>query len=285
METVDTGSADDPGVPLPKDTQGPPADAIQQSGEVFFDAASLPDELKGQWKKMQASYTRKMQDIKGARDALDLVNRFNSDPEFAAQVLQQRAAQLGLSLNRMGTSSGAQTSTFPAQHGEPPAEFVAAMQAQFPPELAWMAPMQAKAWWAANQQAMAPIMERLREQETSRSEDEWQRVESDMDEKYPTWRDDEDLLAEMATFLRGNALRHPRFGNKLELIWKALKGEAFGVAEATRRMSAAGRNRVSTGSNGRQMVDNVKDRVMQAKTATEAFRLAAEAAAQELKGQ
>lgn len=290
MEPQDPGTAQpderDPGATVPEETAADGQGATeghesQPTEETFFDPASLPDELKTQWKRMQGTFSRRMNEIKGMKDAADLVQRFNNDPDFAAQVIQQRAAQLGLNLGRQTT---APTSTPPTQQ-EPPTEFVEAMRQQFPEELQWMVPYQAKAWWAANQKAIEPIMQKLSAHDQTRADELWAEAESAMDEKYPHWRDDEDALAELTTFLRSPQLRHAKYGNKIEILWKALKGEALGVSEATRRMSQAGRNRVSTGSSLRATTDNVTERVKQAKTSNEAFRIAAQAALDEMKGQ
>ena len=68
--------------------------------DAFFDPANLPPELQDQWKRMQGAYTKKMQKLAGAREAASIVERFNSDPDYARQIILQRAQQMGLSLGQ-----------------------------------------------------------------------------------------------------------------------------------------------------------------------------------------
>lgn len=76
---------------------GPGADAI----ESFFDPASIQDkpELLAAYKQMQASYTKRMQDMARHRTKIDAYDRFERDP---MGTMQQLAAQYGFQLVQRG---------------------------------------------------------------------------------------------------------------------------------------------------------------------------------------
>lgn len=57
----------------------------------FVDPRQLPKELQPHWKKMQASYTRKMQGLKESKDKADLYDQIMSDPENIVFKLAEKA--------------------------------------------------------------------------------------------------------------------------------------------------------------------------------------------------
>jgi hypothetical protein len=58
--------------------------------ETFTDPKDLPPELMTHYKRMQGSFTKKMQSIKGDVDKIALVNQFNSDPRGTLNMLNQQ---------------------------------------------------------------------------------------------------------------------------------------------------------------------------------------------------
>jgi len=291
-DSADLGNlAGDGGDFAPIEAQNPDDTGDSTAGasaaEAFFDAKSLPPELQGQWKRMQAAYTRRMTDIRGAEQAAQTVQRFYADPDFARQVLQERAAQLGLSLGPQRTQETRPETGTPGGNSDgPPLELIAAIRDELPPETQWMAESQARAFWRANKAALAPILQRLERDDAARlrSDSERQRAElsaaeAEMDESFPLWREDERSLGEILSFLTTpGSLRHPKYGNKLALIYRALQSHNIGAAAANAQNRRAGQNRTTTGGARSQQASNLEQRILTAPTRDEAFRLAAAAA-------
>lgn len=59
--------------------------------DSFDDPSQYPKELKTKWKQMQASYTRKMQGLKEAKDKANLYDQIMSDPENIVSKLAEKA--------------------------------------------------------------------------------------------------------------------------------------------------------------------------------------------------
>lgn len=300
LGTVEPGDADalvegdDPhdDTPAPGDEPTPSPQTPAGDTESFIDPATLPPEIKPHWKRMHGAYTRRMQELKSAREAAALVERFNTDPQYALQVIQQRAAQLGLSLPGPGQTAAPprpSSEATPTTGDEPPPGLIESMRAEIPQEMQWMAPMMAKMFWQANKQQLGPVLERLARQEeqvASQTKEqatrEYEAAEAEMDERYPVWRDHERDLVELTQFLRSDRMTHPKYGNKLELVYRALKAEDLGTATATQRMSQAAKNRVTTGTPARTSQANIEERIRSAKSMREAMEIAARASAEQL---
>lgn len=73
--------------------------------EQFFDPNKVPPELKGAFKAMQASFTRRMQDISSQKEKIALFDKIQTDPENAIRLLADR---VGLKVSKEGevTDSG-----------------------------------------------------------------------------------------------------------------------------------------------------------------------------------
>ena len=262
--------------------------------ESFFDPSQIDAlnvsedvkaQLKATWKRMHGGYTKALQRSKGAQEAAELVNRFNTDADFAQQVLQTRAQQLGLTLGK----PDAKAADSMTQGVKAPAELVEAMRGELPTEMQWMAPMLAKVFVLGQQQSSAPTNERLAQLEAERqaqrdqeSSSAWEAAEAEMDEKYPLWREQEDDLVALANFITGDRLTHPKYGNKIELVFKLLNGDTMARGEVARRMSQGARNRITTGSTSRVNQDNTQELIKKAKTPQEKWKIAAQAAVEHL---
>jgi hypothetical protein len=293
-EPIDAGNLDADGdefAPI-DDTQNPDEGRENEdatppaSGEPqFFDPKLVPPELQDRYKQMQRAFTRRMQTTQGYEQAAQTVQRFYKDPEFARQVLQERAQQLGLTIGTGGQEPSRTTGTPPNQDAVP-AELIESIRAELPPEMQWMAEAQAKAFWKANRAALAPVLQRFatddaekrRSAETQMQED-MSAAEAEMDEAYPLWREDEQSLADVLKFLANpRSLRHPKYGNKLALVYQALQSSNIGAANTATRTRRAGQNRTTTGRVLSSSASNLEERIQKAPNREAAFRLAAEAA-------
>lgn len=82
-----------------------------------IDPASLPAEMQNLYKGMQADYTKKMQGVRELRDKAGIVDRFNSDPQYAQQVIQQTLQRNGL--QAVPVNANGQPVTDPNNAGAP----------------------------------------------------------------------------------------------------------------------------------------------------------------------
>lgn len=102
-ETETTSTSGQEGQPSPDVQPSGQSDAGAQaqsgttSEETFFDPKSLPTELMGAYKQMQAAFTKKSQAIARDRDAVRAYRDFEADPVGS---LQRIARQYGYSLSR-----------------------------------------------------------------------------------------------------------------------------------------------------------------------------------------
>ncbi len=108
--------------------------------------------------------------------------------------------------------------------------------------------------------------------------EEFSQAAQDLTTKLPGWEAHEDEMAELQTFLKSGAMRHPKFGSRLEILANVVTGNALATKTVTQRMADAGRARTTTGQSGRQVVPNVSERIRNAKSTNEAILEAAKAA-------
>jgi len=273
---MDDGTAE----PVAETEPAQPADGLggpaAQKEDTFFDATQLAPELQDQWKRMQGAYTKKMQKLAGARDAASIVDRFNSDPDFARQTIMQRAAQLGIPLGQpaQGQPQG-QTET-------PPEQFVEAVRQNLSPELQWMAATLAKSQWAATKMMLQPLKEQQAQSARSMQDQEWDTLAEQLSQKLPGWEEHEDDMGAMLDFLRSNKMTDRRFGSKLELLHRLVAGEGQANATAARRMAEANRYRQPAGMPLSQPTENVTQAVMKPKNNQDAWDAAAKHAIADL---
>ena len=257
-------------------------DQFLSDEELMAKIRSTP-ELHQVFTKMQGAYTRKTQSIAKVRDAASIVERFNSDPEFARQTIQARAQQLGLSLAspnqtpQFGMSNGASKSM--------PPELVEAVKTNLSPELQWMAPALAASQWAGMQMALQPIAQQQAETKRSTRDQEYESLASQLSEKAPGWEAHEDDMQALLGFLQSEKLSDRRWGSKLELLHKLTAGDGQATAEAARRMGQAARARGVAGSPMATPTPNIAEQVMKPKNMQDAWGIAAKHAMAELQRQ
>lgn len=247
--------------------------------EAFFDASSLAPELQGQWKKMQGAFTKAMQKSKTYRDAADLVDRFNRDPDFARQTIMQRAQQLGLSIGQPG-----QPGT-PTPSASTPPELVEAVKANLSPELQWMAPALAASQWAGMQMALKPMKEQQQRTTQETRDQEYDLLAAQLSEKAPEWETHEDDMDNLLLFLQSPKMMDRRWGSKLDILYRAVVGDGQATAEAARRMAQAGKLRTPVGQPTATPTPNIREQVLKPKQNQEAWDIAAKNAIRELERQ
>lgn len=283
--STDAPAADEPAPaepsaePAADPAPGDPGEPAAKATDTFFDPKTLPPELQVHWKKMQGAYTKRMQQAADWRQKAELVDRFNTDPSIRRQIFQQYQAELAALQGQTPTGPGTQT---PAA-GAPPAEFVKAFRDNLPPELQWMAESQAKSVWAAQQMAMAPYVQQLQNQQVNTRASEWDQMAEQMP---PGWEEHEDEMAEVLDFLESPSFKHPVYGNKLQLLYRLVTGDATAATQAIERMGAAAQNRmVGRGGQGQRVEQNLTDRIMKTRSIRDAVQLAGRAAMEKMESQ
>ena len=227
--------------------------------------AALPSDLqreaKALRKRFQAAYTKKTQDLADLRRKAEIVDRFDSDPEFQRQVIQQAMARQGQATQESQTT---------ATPKDPPAAILKMVQEALPPEMQWMAPAQAQIAWqivqGMNQHVVQPLQQNLSAIQRSNQEREYNAVLGEFAEANPGWEAQEDAMVEVLEFLKSPALTHPRFGRKHDLLYRLAQGpekvEQKAVETVLERTNRAVKSRsiTSTGAN-RGTVSNLADRI------------------------
>jgi hypothetical protein len=252
-----------------------PAAPAGEQEEQFFDPAQLSPELLTQFKGMQASFTKRMQGLRGKEKALGqstekaaLVDRFWNDRAYALQVIQQMAPQLGLTLQPTGTPGGQPGTGTPAALPTSTEGITQLLTAKLGPDLAFLAPALAPAIeHVVTQQtraAVAPLEQRAQAETQAQRQTQEAALMAELDTEYPGWEEQYGAqMKELDAFLASDALTHPTFGSKYATYLKLLNPSAAKV-EAIRGMQQAGRNRVGTGRVGRPAASNVIDQIRQA---------------------
>jgi hypothetical protein len=282
LNTVDDGTTDQTGTDQSVTGQTDQATTEQGSDGFLSDEALMAKirstpELEQVFKKMQGAYTRKTQNLASMRESSELVNRFNSDPDFARQTILQRAGQLGLNLQQPGQQSGLQG----ASKTMPP-DLVEAVKANLSPELQWMAPALAASQWAGMQLALQPMQEQQAQSARSTRDQQYDQLATQLSEKAPGWESHEDDMDGLLTFLQSPKMTDRRWGSKLDLLYKLVAGDGQATAEAARRMGVAAKSRAVAGQPVAAPVSNVAEQVRKPKQNQDAWDIAAKFAMSEL---
>lgn len=280
-DDVELGSSE-PVEPAPEPTgsgEAPLSTPAPPAPETFIDPRDLPAEILPHFKRMQAAFTKKTQQLAARRPDLELVDRYRSDPAFARQFLADEAQRLGINLGTTPASPPAPASN---TTGAVPQEFVAAVARELPQELQWMAPMMAKATYASVAHLTTPMLQQNQQRIREEREQEWDTLAAQLNERQPGWEAHEDDMLAMYEFLQSPKLKHPVYGSKLDLLLNLVTSNASAAQQAIQRMSQAGRQRVGTGQPSRTSVSNITDRVRKAPTTRDAWKEAAQAAIAQL---
>lgn len=280
----DQGGGDPTPSPEPQTEQPAQGEPAPTPEESFIDPASLPEELKPHWKRMHGQYTKFAQERKALREAQATIERFNSDPDFAFQAMQQRAAMMGYQIIRPGQNGTQQAPITPIQgNGEIPQQFLQATQANLPQELQWLAPPIAHANYAAVKAHLEPLQRQAQQERLAQRDQLFDEQEAKLTEKHPGWEQYEDQMDGLLKWLKSDSLSHPLYGSKLEILYKLATDQAASVSEAAKRLNAAARNRTTTGHVTSNASPNIFKRVREAKTTNDAWDVAAKFAIDQVK--
>lgn len=259
-------STPDPGASPPGDPGGAATPAEPQS---FIDPKDLPPELKPHWTRMHRAYTKALEKSKqaGGGEHAANVQRFWSDPDYASQIIQARAQQLGYRLTKAEAREMARDAAGSAPAGD----------GSLPPELSWMEPHIARAVEARLQ----PYKQRAQTQEVSAKTAEFDELAEELAETAPGWEAHEDEMSELLSFLTSSRLRDRRWGSKLALLHNLVTGQAHAAVTLARRTADAARARTGTGQPGRSVAPNLSDQIRKAPTTNDAWKLAEQAGLEE----
>ena len=262
------------------------ASTTEGSGDVFLSDEQLMERIRANpeldqvFKKMQGAYTRKSQSLAKVRDAASIVERFNSDPDFARQTIMQRAQQLGLNIAQPN-----QQSQFGMPNGSSksmPPELVETVKSNLSPELQWMAPALAASQWAGMQMALQPIQQRQEDTVRSTRDREYEDMVTQLSERAPGWEAHEEDMSGLLSFLQSPKMSDRRWGNKLELLHKMVSGDGHATAEAARRMGQAVKSRSVAGAPMAAPSVNISEQVKKPKNMQDAWAIGAKYAMSEL---
>jgi len=166
---IDATPAAAPATASPADSSTPANVAAQPEPKQFYDAKDVPAELQETYKRMQGSYTKKMQEVSSSskehRSKIEAYDNFMRDP---VGTMQQLAAQQGYKLTRAEAAAAAKEA-----------------EADWVPKT-WDEVI-VKAKHEAKQELMTemqPFMNEIRN--TKRSQ-----IETALDSEYPEWREHE----------------------------------------------------------------------------------------------
>lgn len=250
------------------------AETTSDSGRLI-DPATLPDDLKPHWSRMTQAHNRRLDAIKEREAELgqleqkaDVVDRFYSDPQYAQQVIQQMAGQLGMQLVPQGQQPVGTT----AQTGQGMTDSVLdKANAAFAerPDLQFLAPMVAKVAQAIAeekaQEAVQPFRQQQEAQAQQHRRQEYQQAVGQLSEQVPGWEEHEDDMLSVWQFLQqaaqGGSMLHPRYGSVLGLLHRLATGDAAATAEAGRRMQRSLTSRTTTGSAAPAPAPNVLEQI------------------------
>src|SRR3990172_3081299 len=217
-------------------TTGDGSQTQQQKEESFIDPSTLPEELKPHWKRMHGTYNKRLQEIAADKDRADFAKRFESDPDFAIQQIQARAAKLGMTITKAQAQQAAEKQAATGSASVAPPEVVEQVRKNLSPELQWMAEQIANSQWALIQSQLKPLQDQRQSERLQAYQTQYDSLIEELSGKAPGWETHENEMLELLEFIKGPDLSHKKFGSKPELLYKIVTGNASAVSEATRRM-------------------------------------------------
>jgi biopolymer transport protein ExbB/TolQ len=252
--------------PMTDDTQG----TEPQQEDTFFDPAQLAPELQDQWKRMQASFTkRRQEDRQTARQAAQkaqLVDKFYNDRDYALRVVQQVAPYLGLQIVPHGGTPGPQ-GTPSGQTGNTQ-DLESELHQNLGSDLGFLAKPLASVLGRVIErrvkEELSPFEQQTRQQQQLSQQQEEDEALAAMDSQYPGWEQHQTQMQQLDAFLRSGRNRHPVFGTRQEALYKLVTGGAMARVDAAKAMQAAAKNRTTTGRAGRQTASNLTDTLRKA---------------------
>jgi hypothetical protein len=246
-----------------------------------LDPTKLPQEMQPIFKRMQGAYTKRMQEAAAWKKQAEMVQRFQTDRDYGFQTVAQWAAQNGYSIAPIGHQ---QQNQQVQQSSNPQQQVVDTFRKNLPEELQWIADGAAPALQAAVQSLLAPVVQQLQQNQSNSqrqvAEREWDALAEELSSVAPGWEEHQEDMTDLLQFLQGPAMRHAKYGSKHQLLYNLVTGNAAATAQVTKRMQQAATNRPVSGVTTGRTVGNFQDRIRQARSSQDAFRLAAQAAEQ-----
>jgi hypothetical protein len=229
------------------------------------DAEPAPDE--------QGTGQLSPEDLQALRQQAATMQRFATDPQFAAEVVAQRARQLGLEVRAPQQD--------PPRPTEPPADYVQSLRETLPQELQFLAPHLAKATWTATEARIAPLQQQQQQHDAQQRQQSYDSMARDLSQEAPGWERYEDEMLQILGFMKnalagGGSMTHPKYGSALKLLYRLASGDAQATAQAGRRMQQALRSptRTSTGGGQRGAGPDLATMLKQAKSPQDKWGLA-----------
>jgi len=177
-----------------QDGQAAPAAPPAQPFDEHFDPKTLPPELQSGYKQMHSAFTKRMQAISQDRDLLDQAKRFQSDPNYQINVIQEVARSRGFQLTRAEAAAVAAGQSTPTQwdprSGEAPPDWPTVLTAAKAEILRELGPV------IGNVQKLQAM-----------------NIESQLDGLDPQWRSYEDSM-------RDNLKAHPTLVNDVATLYR-----------------------------------------------------------------
>lgn len=187
------------------------------------------------------------EELQAWRSNAAVVQRFNTDPDFARQVVLQRARELGLQVQA--------PPPFPQQPQAPPQAYIDTIRQSLPQELHFLSDPIAKATWTATQAQVAPLRQQQAQVESQQRQSTYDAMSRELSQEAPQWTNFENEMLEILGFLRGavngeGPMTHQKYGSALKLLYRLASGDASATANAGRRMQQALRAGTRTSSGG-----------------------------------
>ena len=241
---------------------------LMTDAEIAALPAELQKEAKALRKTFQAAYTKKTQNLADLRRQAEFADKFQNDPEFRAQQLRQYQPSTT-------TQAGAT-----AQTGQVPPQYVAARKASLPAELQWMAEPLAQGDYQRDlaffNNYIKPMQDERVKEKSDRGAESWKAAATELSDTHPGWDGAEDEMVELVEFLRSPSLKHERFGNKLELLYRLVApgtAQARETQTAIERTAQAAKNKSVTSSGSRGTHSNLEERIRTAPTTDKAWEI------------
>lgn len=251
---------------LISDVDEVPAEEEPQEESEQSDLASELDELR-----------RQVQEYK--TDA-DLARQFRADPMGS---MNQLAQQMGL---KLVDQSPEVTDRKPVNNTVRDA-VEKAFNTPDRQDMKFLAPILQDMLSEALDGVVEPVKQQAAEQQKIARNQVVATVESEMDDRFPEWRNHNNEMKDIAAFIQGalggGPLSHPKWGNLYSLMYRLVTSDGKATAQAAEQLSRASRNRVAAGSGGRASQD-VGRKIREADNRQSKVEMALDAALAEILG-
>jgi hypothetical protein len=257
-------------------------ETLQGQGDEPIDGNDL-ESVRKYWR---SAYTQSRQKDRAKYSKMEgehqqyqqLLANFYQDDNYAMQVIRQRFPNLA---NQMSQSGQGQQTTQAGNNSDLTQQLQQSL-GEFGFLAEQLGPALDRFVEARVNERVGPIEQRATQQTAAQRKDKEQELLAAMDGKFPGWEDRYGTeMEELDRFLASDALTHPKFGSKYELYFKLVNPDAA-RADAIKAMAGAAKRRTGFSRSGRNSVPNIDEQVRKAESSSDAFRLAAKLASEEL---